>query len=68
MELVMLLLLPLLLLYLLPTWIAFAHRHRKLTTVLCLNLLTGWSVIGWVAALAFAVWTPQHHKLQEITS
>jgi len=66
MELMMLLLLPLLLLYLLPTWVAFANRHRKLTTVFCLNLFTGWSVIGWFAALAFALWTPHHDKLQRI--
>ena len=41
--------------YLVPTWIAF-HRgvvHRG--SVFVVNLLLGWSVVGWVVALAMAV-------------
>lgn len=66
MELLTLLLLPMLLLYLLPTWIAFGNRHRNLPAVTLLNLLTGWSLVGWLAAMGFAIWPGQHHKLQEI--
>lgn len=68
MELITLLMLPVLLLYLLPTWIAFSNRHRNLTTVLFLNLLTGWSGIGWGVALMLALWPTQHNKLQEVIS
>ncbi len=68
MELLMLLMLPLILLYLLPTWIAFSNRHRNLSWVLLLNVLAGWSILGWVASLCFALWPTQHAKLQKISA
>jgi hypothetical protein len=66
MELIVLLMLPLVLLYLLPTWIAFSNRHRSLMLVLALNLCLGWTLLGWLAALGFALWPNQHLKLQKI--
>lgn len=48
----------LLFLYFLPTFIA-ARRDRRM--VLVVNLFTGWTFIGWVAALAMAV-RPQPEK------
>lgn len=42
------------LLYLVPSVIAYSRHHRKRTLILMLNLLTGWTAIGWVIS---AVWS-----------
>lgn len=55
MEFIALLMLPLLLLYFLPAWIAFTARHKGLPTVLVLNLLLGWTLIGWFGLLVYAL-------------
>lgn len=39
--------------YFLPTIIAL-KRHRQAGAVLVLNLFLGWTLIGWVIALAIA--------------
>src|SRR5262245_55278826 len=41
-------------LYFLPTIIASIRRHRNRMAIGALNLLLGWTVIGWVAALVWA--------------
>jgi hypothetical protein len=54
-----LLLLTLLLASFLPTIIAFARRHHNRYAIFVLNLLLGWTVVGWVVALVWsltAVW------------
>jgi hypothetical protein len=38
-----------------PTIVAVARRSRYLPTVVALNILLGWTLIGWVAAYGFAV-------------
>ena len=43
--------------YFLPAIIAFARSKRDATAILLLNLFLGWSVIGWVVALVWAVKT-----------
>jgi Superinfection immunity protein len=43
------------LLYLLPTVIA-ASKHRSNVAAICaLNLLLGWTVLGWIGALVWAL-------------
>ena len=42
-------------LYFLPTIVAFAHSKRDAVSILVLNLLLGWTAIGWVIALVWAV-------------
>lgn len=42
-------------LYFLPTIIAFARNKRDTTSILLLNLFLGWTAIGWVIALVWAV-------------
>ena len=44
-------------LYFLPTIIAFARNKRDTTSILLLNLFLGWTAIGWVIALVWAVKT-----------
>jgi Superinfection immunity protein len=43
--------------YFLPSIIAFARSKRDSTSILVLNLLLGWTAIGWVIALVWAVKT-----------
>jgi len=42
-------------LYLLPALISFLRRHRNYPAVFLLNLLLGWTGIGWVVALVWSV-------------
>jgi hypothetical protein len=42
-------------LYFLPTILAFARNKRDTTSILLLNFLLGWTAIGWVIALVWAV-------------
>ena len=44
-------------LYFLPAIIAFARSKRDSASILVLNLLLGWTAIGWVIALIWAVKT-----------
>jgi hypothetical protein len=43
----------LLLLYFLPTIIAWKKRNR--IAIFALNLLAGWTLVGWIAALIWAL-------------
>jgi hypothetical protein len=40
--------------YWVPTLAANSNRHRNRTAIAMLNLFLGWTVIGWVIALAWA--------------
>jgi hypothetical protein len=40
--------------YFLPSTIAVARRHRNGSAVFLLNLLAGWTIIGWVISLIWA--------------
>ena len=41
-------------LYLLPTFIAMVRGHHQTAAIVVINLLLGWTFIGWVAALAWS--------------
>ncbi|MGC2192699.1 MAG: superinfection immunity protein [Candidatus Dormiibacterota bacterium] len=43
--------------YFIPSFIAF-DRHRHRAAVLAINLLLGWTLIGWSVALDLARSTP----------
>ncbi len=45
----------LLVVYLVPFAVAEAYGHRHRYAVLALNMLTGWTGVGWVAALVWAL-------------
>jgi len=47
--------LVLLLLYLLPARLAFWGQHRNRYAIAALDVLLGWTVLGWGAALLWAV-------------
>jgi hypothetical protein len=40
--------------YLVPWSIAYARRHDKQVPIFLINLLLGWTLIGWLAALIWA--------------
>lgn len=46
--------------YFLPTFVATGIRHHNRIGVFFLNLLLGWTVIGWLAALVWALSKPPY--------
>lgn len=52
-EFVILMFVPLLLAaYFLRTIVAIIRRKRSLLAILLVNLLLGWSIVGWIIAVA----------------
>ena len=43
------------LLYFIPSIIAFSRHHHNRTAIKRLNVVLGWSVLGWIAALVWAL-------------
>jgi hypothetical protein len=43
--------------YFLPSIVAFARSKRDTTAIVLLNFFLGWTMIGWVVALVWAVKT-----------
>jgi hypothetical protein len=41
--------------YFLPTVVAGIRSHRQIWAIFALNLLLGWSFIGWAAAMVWAL-------------
>ena len=41
--------------YFVPSIVAFFRKHRNRWSVFVVNFFLGWSVIGWIVALALAV-------------
>ncbi len=44
--------------YFAPTALALLRHHRSWGAVLVINFFFGWTVIGWIAALAKAAGNP----------
>ncbi len=45
----------LLLLYFLPSFIAWRRRHKNLGSISLVNILIGWTILGWFAALIWSL-------------
>jgi hypothetical protein len=41
--------------YFLPAIVAWKRNHRNTAAIFALNLFLGWTLIGWVAALVWAL-------------
>lgn len=41
--------------YFLPSFIAYNRENKNVLAITVLNLLTGWTLIGWVLALVWAL-------------
>ena len=42
-------------LYFLPTLVARSRQHRNVPPIFVLNLVFGWTLIGWVGCMAWAL-------------
>ena len=43
-----------------PAFVAFGRDHHNARAILALNVLLGWTVLGWIGALVWALTaTPQ---------
>ncbi len=49
-----LMLMAVIIIYILPTIIAFGREHPHCQDVLVVNLLLGWTLIGWVGVFLWA--------------
>jgi hypothetical protein len=44
-------------LYFAPTFVAWMMNSRQVGAVVVINLIFGWTVLGWCVALVIALWT-----------
>lgn len=42
--------------YFIPSLIAHRRKHRNLTALVALNFFAGWTILGWVGALVWALY------------
>jgi hypothetical protein len=52
-----LLILPVALFYLMPSYVAALRGHHKLMAIGAINVLLGWTILGWIVALIWAFTT-----------
>ena len=43
------------LLYFIPSIVAYKRQHHNRSAIIGLNIMLGWSVLGWIAALVWAL-------------
>ena len=42
--------------YFLPTLVAESHRHRNSSAIMLINFFLGWTILGWVGAMVWAIY------------
>lgn len=52
-------LVAILIFYFIPSFTAYRRKHKQKEAISTLNLLLGWTLIGWVGALVWAVSKPK---------
>lgn len=52
------------LIYFLPYQIAKSRDHRNVTSILILNVFFGWTLLGWVGALCWAIYVDRDDPRQ----
>ncbi len=57
-------LIVLVLLYFLPTLVAQRRSHHQAGAITVLNVLLGWTLIGWVAALVWAATATEQQQYE----
>jgi hypothetical protein len=53
-----------LLLYFIPAILALMRGHMSSTAIFALNLLLGWTAIGWIVALVWALTSNTRHNFE----
>ncbi|MES2570324.1 MAG: superinfection immunity protein [Verrucomicrobiota bacterium] len=48
--------------YTVPTWLASRRNHERLFAIATLNVLLGWTLIGWLAALHWGLKEPHDSR------
>ncbi len=43
--------------YFLPTFCAIDRKHKEIDAIIVLNLLGGWTIIGWIVAVTWSYTT-----------
>lgn len=54
-------------LYLLPTILALKNNHPNKVPIIVINILCGWSAIGWIVALVWCFIEPENRNLVDVT-
>jgi len=52
------------LVYLMPTLVAVKRDHINMASILALNVLLGWTFLGWVAALVWSFSAQPNNQLR----
>lgn len=47
--------------YFIPAIFAYRHAHPNTGAILAINLLAGWTLLGWIAAAIWAI-TPKREQ------
>ena len=55
------------LIYFTPTFAALRNRHINTNAIVWLNVLTGWTFIGWVVAVVWAYKRPEINAVPQAT-
>lgn len=53
------------LIYFAPTFVANNYKHKNVPALLALNVFLGWTGVGWVIALVWALIKEQHEIQSE---
>lgn len=56
------LVMALMIFYLAPTLIAMKNTRRDMASIIIINIFLGWTMIGWVLTLAWALMPPKYER------
>ena len=49
-------------LYMLPTFLAFSREHPRRHDLAVVNIVLGWTLIGWIGVFLWALLTPTREQ------
>lgn len=50
--------------YFVPSLLAWTRKHRSLPAIIALNILLGWTGLGWIGAFVWSLSWPGHDNSQ----